>query len=136
MAARLSRRCSGWHSHQPLLSGRAAAAGQHHGLHPGFQAKTLAQLGHDGLYFRAATTEKAAGHRFNIGTGVATSDRQLHTLVAETIGVADNPDFAPPRLGDVARSALDAARAREVLGWAPRTDIAAGVARTVDFFRK
>lgn len=87
-------------------------------------------------FFRAATTEQAAGLRFNIGTGVETSDRRLHTLVAETIGVADNPDFAPPRLGDVARSALDAARAREVLGWAPRTDIAAGVARTVDFFRK
>ncbi|ANI93410.1 SDR family NAD(P)-dependent oxidoreductase [Dietzia timorensis] len=87
-------------------------------------------------FFRAATTEQAAGLRFNIGTGVETSDRRLHTLVAETIGVADNPDFAPPRLGDVARSALDAARARDVLGWAPGVDIATGVARTVDFFRK
>lgn len=87
-------------------------------------------------FFRAATTEQAAGLRFNIGTGVETSDRRLHTLVAETIGVADNPDFAPPRLGDVARSALDASRAREVLGWAPGVDIATGAARTVDFFRK
>ncbi|HJE91950.1 MAG TPA: SDR family NAD(P)-dependent oxidoreductase [Dietzia timorensis] len=87
-------------------------------------------------FFRAGTTEQAAGLRFNIGTGVETSDRRLHTLVAETIGVADNPDFAPPRLGDVARSALDASRAREVLGWAPGVDIATGVARTVDFFRK
>lgn len=87
-------------------------------------------------FFRAATTEQAAGLRFNIGTGVETSDRRLHTLVAETIGVADSPNFAPPRLGDVARSALDASRAREVLGWAPGVDIATGAARTVDFFRK
>lgn len=87
-------------------------------------------------FYRAATTPEAAGLRFNVGTGVETSDRRLHTLVAETAGAPDAPDLAPARLGDVARSALDASRAREVLGWEPKVDIATGVARTVEFFRK
>lgn len=87
-------------------------------------------------FYRAATVEQAKSFRFNIGTGVETSDRQLHTLVAQAAGAADEPEFAPPRLGDVERSALDAGRAREILGWTPQVDIAAGVARTVEFFRK
>ncbi|WP_333619771.1 NAD-dependent epimerase/dehydratase family protein [Dietzia sp.] len=87
-------------------------------------------------FFRAGTTPEAGGLRFNVGTGVETSDRRLHTLVAETVGAPDNPDLAPARLGDVARSALDATRAREVLGWSPQVDVATGVARTVEFFRK
>ena len=37
--------------------------------------------------------------------------------------------------GDVARSALDAGRARKVLGWSPQVPIARGVERTVDYFR-
>ena len=86
-------------------------------------------------FVRAATVPEAAGLRFNVGTGVETSDRELHTLVAGAAGAADDPEYAPARLGDVARSALDAARAAEVLGWAPAVPIREGVARTVDYFR-
>ncbi len=86
-------------------------------------------------FARAASVPAAAGLRFNVGTGVETSDRELHTLVAEAAGSTDDPEFAPARLGDVARSALDAARAAEVLGWSPRVSIRDGVARTVDHFR-
>ena len=56
-------------------------------------------------------------------------------LVAEAAGAADDPEYAPARLGDVARSALDAGRAAEVLGWVPQVTIREGVARTVDYFR-
>ena len=86
-------------------------------------------------FMRAATVPGAAGLRFNVGTGLETSDRGLHTLVAEAAGAADAPEYAPARLGDVARSALDAGRAAEVLGWTPRVPIREGVARTVDYFR-
>ena len=86
-------------------------------------------------FVRAAEVPAAAGLRFNVGTGVETTDRELHTLVAEAIGAADDPEYAPARLGDVARSALDAGRAAEVLGWAPRVTIREGVARTVAYFR-
>lgn len=85
--------------------------------------------------FVRAAGEVAGGMRLNIGTGVETSDRRLHTLVAEAAGAADEPELAPARLGDVPRSALDADLARELLGWAPRVDLAEGVARTVAYFR-
>ena len=86
-------------------------------------------------FVRAAEVPAAAGLRFNVGTGVETTDRGLHTLVAEAAGAADDPEYAPARLGDVARSALDAERAAEVLGWTPRVTIREGVARTVAYFR-
>ena len=86
-------------------------------------------------FVRAARVPEAAGLRFNVGTGVETSDRGLHTLVAQAAGAADDPEYAPARLGDVARSALDAFRAAEVLGWEPKVPISEGVARTVDYFR-
>lgn len=85
-------------------------------------------------FVRAAQVEAASGQRFNVGTGVETTDRALHTLVAEAAGADDEPEYAPARLGDVARSALDATRARRVLGWAPQVSIREGVARTVDYF--
>lgn len=86
--------------------------------------------------FIAASGEAGNGLRFNIGTGVETTDRQLHTLVAEAAGAQDDPEFAPARLGDVPRSALDNSRAREILGWKPEVELAEGIRRTVEFFRE
>lgn len=85
--------------------------------------------------FILASGGVGGGMRFNIGTGVETSDRGLHTLVAAAVGAPDDPEYAPARLGDVPRSALDATRAREVLGWSPQVGIEEGVARTVGYFR-
>lgn len=81
----------------------------------------------------AATS--GSGDRFNIGTGVETSDRALHTAVAAAAGVPDDPAFAPARLGDLRRSCLDASRARTVLGWSAGVGLDDGVRRTVDYFR-
>ncbi|OBI32390.1 NAD-dependent epimerase/dehydratase family protein [Mycolicibacter sinensis] len=76
------------------------------------------------------------GQRFNVGTGVETSDRQLHSAVAAAVGAPDDPEFHPPRLGDLKRSCLDIDRARQVLGWQPQVELADGVARTVAYFRQ
>ena len=73
--------------------------------------------------------------RFNIGTGVQTSDRELHALVAKTIGCADEPSYSPARRGDLRHSALDSSLARQVLAWAPAHDLRQGLERTVEFFR-
>lgn len=85
--------------------------------------------------FVAAAGDRGGGQRFNIGTGVQTSDRELHALVAKAAGAADDPEFAPARLGDLRASALDNAAARRVLDWRPEVDIAEGIDRTVDYFR-
>jgi UDP-glucose 4-epimerase len=85
--------------------------------------------------FLAATGSAGNGRRFNIGTGVQTSDRELHRLVAAAAGVPDEPEIAPARLGDLRASALDASLAAAELGWKPQATIVEGVRRTVDYFR-
>lgn len=85
--------------------------------------------------FYLAAGDVGGGMRFNIGTSVETSDRQLHSLVAAAVGALDEPEFAPARLGDVPRSALSFARAERELGWRPEVSLEEGIAHTVDFFR-
>lgn len=85
--------------------------------------------------FVRASGEAGGGLRFNVGTGVETSDRQLHTAVAKAVGAPDEPEFHPRRLGDLQRSCLDITLAGEVLGWRPQVGLDDGVARTVDYFR-
>lgn len=85
--------------------------------------------------FVRASGDVGGGQRFNIGTGVETSDRELHTMVAAAAGSDDAPALMPPRLGDVRRSVLDPTLASEVLGWAPQVSVAEGIERTVAYFR-
>lgn len=84
--------------------------------------------------FVRASGEAGGGLRFNTGTGIETSDRGLHTAVAEAAGAPDDPEFHPPRLGDLQRSCLDISRAERELGWRPQVALAEGVRRTVEYF--
>lgn len=80
----------------------------------------------------AAASREVSGP-INIGTGRETSVLELVQALAELAGAADfTPDFAPPRLGEVARSCLDVGRARELLAWEPAVDIRAGLRMTLD----
>ena len=81
--------------------------------------------------FIAAAGEAGNRRRYNIGTGVQTTDRQVHRLVAEAIGVPDEPEIVAARPGDLRASALDSGAARRDLGWEPRVDVASGIAATV-----
>lgn len=85
--------------------------------------------------FYLASAEAGDGERFNIGTGVETTDRELHTAVAKAVGALDHPADEPARLGDVARSALSYEKADRVLGWKPEVSLAEGISRSVDYFR-
>lgn len=85
--------------------------------------------------FVKASGGAGGGQRFNVGTGVETSDRQLHTAVAAAVGAPDDPEFHPPRLGDLKRSCLDIGLGEQVLGWRPAVGLVDGVRRTVEYFR-
>ncbi|MCW2650257.1 MAG: UDP-glucose 4-epimerase [Mycobacterium sp.] len=76
------------------------------------------------------------GQRFNIGTGLETSVRELHSVIATAVGAPDNPEFYPARLGDLHRSCLDVRLAEMVLGWHPQVKLDEGVCHTVDYFRQ
>lgn len=69
----------------------------------------------------------------NVGTGRETSVLDLvEALQRLGGGEAFEPEFAPPRQGEVQRIALDAGRAERELGWRPRVDLDEGLRRTLD----
>ncbi len=86
--------------------------------------------------FARACGERGAGRRFNIGTGLTTSDIELHSLVAEAVGAPDKPAYAPPRPGDVPAMAVDPAAAQDGLGWAASTSLRDGIKATVGWLRR
>lgn len=86
--------------------------------------------------FVRASGGAGGGQRFNIGTGLETSDRQLHSVLAAAVGGPDEPEFHPPRLGDLKRSCLDISLAKRVLGWRPQVQLAEGLRRTVEYFQE
>jgi UDP-glucose 4-epimerase len=86
--------------------------------------------------FIKASGDAGGGQRFNVGTGIETSDRQLHSAVAAAVGGPDDPAFHRDRLGDLRRSCLDIGLAERVLGWRPKVPLDDGVRRTVEYFRR
>ncbi|MFI0452629.1 NAD-dependent epimerase/dehydratase family protein [Actinomadura sp. 6N118] len=85
--------------------------------------------------FMRSAGEQGGGERFNVGTGLQTTDRELHTLVAEAAGAPDEPAFAPPRLGDLPAMSVDPGPTRAVLGWTPAVRLREGLSATVAWAR-
>jgi UDP-glucose 4-epimerase len=85
--------------------------------------------------FARAASGRGAGGRYNVGTGVQTTDRELHTLVAASASAPDEPAFAPRRLGDLPAMAVDPAATTADLGWTPRTTLREGLDATVAWAR-
>ena len=71
------------------------------------------------------------GRRLNVGSGVATTVRALHTLLASATGAPDTPGHAPIRLGELQSIALDSTALRRTTGWVPQVGLGEGLAATV-----
>jgi UDP-glucose 4-epimerase len=84
-------------------------------------------------FVRAA--DRGSGLLCNIGTGTETSVNELYRSMADNAGVADEPEYAPARVGELDRSCLDASRAKLHLGWEPFTDLDTGTGAVIDWFR-
>ena len=84
-------------------------------------------------FVRAAS--RGSGVLCNIGTATETSVLALYEVMAAAAGRPGTaPLFASARPGELARSALDPARARLHLGWTPWTTLEAGTAAVLDWF--
>jgi UDP-glucose 4-epimerase len=90
----------------------------------GTQTRDYVYVGDVVSGFLAAAGSDATGAA-NIGTGVETTVLEL----AEALGV--EPEFAPARKGEVARSCLDVGRAADVLGWRAQVALGDGLERTL-----
>ena len=67
----------------------------------------------------------------NIGTGKEVEDNTIFQIVAKAIGFTKKPRYAPFRKGELLRSALQANRAKRILGWKPTVKLTDGVEKTV-----
>jgi UDP-glucose 4-epimerase len=69
----------------------------------------------------------------NIGTGREASVLELAETLGRLGGVESfEPEFAPPRAGEVQRISIDASRAERELGWRPETSLEDGLRLTLD----
>ena len=66
---------------------------------------------------------------WNVGAGVEVSVLDLVDIIGEVAGREMRPTFAPPRAGELQRSAVAAGRAASELGWHAATPLAEGVRR-------
>jgi nucleoside-diphosphate-sugar epimerase len=84
----------------------------------------------------AARAEGASGGVFNVACGARVTVNELFRMIAEETGASDlRPRYVPARPGDVKHSLASIERAREVLLYTPRVDLAEGIARTVAWYR-
>jgi UDP-glucose 4-epimerase len=80
----------------------------------------------------AAGASEATG-AINIGTGRETDVLELVQTLGE-LGDSESfqPEFAPPRVGEVQRISLDATRAERALNWHPEMDLREGLRVTLE----
>jgi UDP-glucose 4-epimerase len=81
-------------------------------------------------------SERGGGLLLNIGTGTETSVLELFDAMARLVKHKGVPRHEAARVGELARSALDPARAEMHLGWKPWTALDAGLTRTLAHFRR
>lgn len=80
---------------------------------------------------------EAAGALVNVGPDEdPLTVRELARLLAEIIGVDDDPLFLPARPHEVAVAVCDSTRARELLGYETRTSLPAGLEELVAWIRE
>ncbi|MDH5507520.1 MAG: SDR family NAD(P)-dependent oxidoreductase [Anaerolineae bacterium] len=79
----------------------------------------------------AAEAPHAPGQVFNVCSGQATSLLQLLTTLNNVMGSTIQPDFAPPRPGDIYHSVGDPRRAAATLGFTASIPLAAGLQQTL-----
>lgn len=83
-----------------------------------------------------AATAGAHGTEINVGSGEGVSLLELVELIKDLIGEAPDVSYTEGRSFDVPRNVLDIGRAREMLGWTPRTCLREGVAALISMLQE
>jgi UDP-glucose 4-epimerase len=92
----------------------------------GSQTRDYVYVGDAVAAFLAAADRGRPG-TWNIGTGREVSVLELAGVIGKVAGRPVDPVFAPPRPGELQRSALAVEAAERDLGWRPATSLDAGV---------
>jgi len=78
--------------------------------------------------------EAAWGKVCNVACGGETTLLELVERIGQLSGRAVEPEFAPPRPGDVLHSRADVSRARSLLDYSPEVSFADGLRLTYEYF--
>ena len=81
---------------------------------------------------RAAEATGATGRAFNVAAGSPATVNDVADTIGVLLGKPVEKRFEPPRPGDIRDSWADISAAREVLGYEPRVDLAAGLELTAE----
>ena len=84
----------------------------------------------------AAECPQAAGRIFNICTGREVSILDLVETLSQIIPGASQPEFGPPRPGDIYRSLGDPGRAAQVMNFRAEVNLAEGLAQTLQWMQE
>lgn len=81
--------------------------------------------------------DRAAGEAFNAGGERPHSVREVVDLIAAAAGGGIDPEYlgAGTPDGEIDRQHVDSAKLRELTGWRPRVELAAGLGRTLEWYR-
>lgn len=83
----------------------------------------------------AASVPDAAGRTFNLANGRSTTLLQLVDELKRLLSVEIEPDFQPPRKGDIRDSLSDISRAVTVLGYNPNVGLREGLERSIEYYK-
>ncbi len=79
---------------------------------------------------------QGSGCIYNLGFGIGTTVNQIFQTLKEVTGYTKGANYGPARAGETFRIYLDAARAKEELGWEPTISLVEGLRKTVAHFRE
>ncbi len=82
----------------------------------------------------AADARKTSGQAINIACGERVTVNQVIAKINELLGKDVQPEYVPPRKGDVLHSLADITRAREVIGYEPQVLFDEGLQRAIDYY--
>lgn len=78
----------------------------------------------------------AAGQAFNIGAGGRLFLIDIYNHLCKALGKDVEPNYGPPRKGDVRDSNADITKARELLGYDPEYDFEKGITLAIDWYKQ
>lgn len=83
-----------------------------------------------------ATHPEAVGKVFNLASGARYTLLELLQAIEQAVGYPLQPEYQPPRAGDIRRSYADIQLIQRTLGYQPRYSLQEGIRRTVEAYQK
>ncbi|MCX7925627.1 MAG: GDP-mannose 4,6-dehydratase [Fimbriimonadales bacterium] len=83
-----------------------------------------------------ATHPDAVGRVFNLASGARYTLLELLLAIEQAVGYPLQPEYQPPRAGDIRRSYADITLIQRTLGYQPRYTLQEGIRRTVEAYQK